>query len=99
VKVLYAAAPDSVMRGVDNVWWDEPAQLLYVAEDADDMGLDLLDLTGTVSPLLRLVGHQISELAGPTLNPARTHLYFSSQRGTSGPGMTFEVTGEFPSAV
>jgi hypothetical protein len=99
VKVLYAAGPDAVMRGVDNVWWDEPAQLLYVAEDADDMGLDLLDLAGTVSPLLRLVGHQISELAGPTLNPARTHLYFSSQRGTGGPGMTFEVTGEFPSAV
>ena len=58
-----------------------------------------LDLAGTASPLLRVTGQASSEVAGPTLNPARTHLYFSSQRGTSGPGITYEVTGEFPSAV
>jgi secreted PhoX family phosphatase len=99
LKVLYAAAGGGNLRGVDNLWWDAPAELLYVAEDGDDMELNVLDLTGRVSPLLRVTGHAASEIAGPTLTPDRSRLYFSSQRGTSGPGMTFEVTGEFPSAV
>jgi hypothetical protein len=43
------------------------------------------------------VGHDGSELAGPTLNPARTTLHVSSQRGATGSGLgiSYAITGPF----
>lgn len=100
LRVLYRPGSDPVLRGVDNLWWDEPAGLLYVAEDGDDMQVVALDLTGAVAPLLQVVGHDGSEVTGPVLDPRRTTLQFSSQRGVGGqtPGVTFAVRGEFPTA-
>jgi uncharacterized protein len=69
---------------------------LFVAEDSDNLELVRFTLTGdiwTALPFVRLIGHDSSEVAGPALNAAGTHLYFSSQRGRDGKnGMTFEVT-------
>jgi len=44
--------------------------------------------------VMRLVGHDDSEITGPAVSPDGTRLYFSSQRGTAGKseeGITFEV--------
>jgi secreted PhoX family phosphatase len=86
------------LRGVDNIWWDETGQLMYVAEDGDDLELYVVAVDGSMAPILQLVGHDGSEIAGPTLTPDRSTLYFSSQRGTDGNGITFAVTGPFPTA-
>ncbi|HJL19234.1 MAG TPA: DUF839 domain-containing protein [Sandaracinaceae bacterium LLY-WYZ-13_1] len=43
--------------------------------------------------LLQVTGHDRSE--GPAFDPSGTRLYFSSQRGSEGRGVTFEVTGPF----
>jgi secreted PhoX family phosphatase len=49
---------------------------------------------GTSQAVMRLVGHDDSEITGPAVSPDGTRLYFSSQRGTAGKseeGITFEV--------
>lgn len=82
---------------------DEPDNLtisalgdILVAEDAGNLEIGVLRIeAGTSQPLMRLVGHDDSEVTGPALSPDGTRLYFSSQRGTSGSsngGITFEIT-------
>ena len=98
MREIYRAGDASTLHGVDNLWWDEPSQRLFVAEDGDDMELMVLDRTGRTTPLLQLTGHDGSEITGPTMDPRRTTLHFSSQRGASGTnaGVTYAVTGPFP---
>lgn len=98
MREIYRPTADSTLRGVDNLWWDEPSQRLFVAEDGDDMELIVLDLEGATTPLLQVTGHDGSEITGPTMDPRRTTLLFSSQRGLTGTGtgITFAVTGPFP---
>ena len=70
-----------------------------MAEDSDDLQIVLIDPAGNPLPLLQLVGHDDSEVAGPAFSPDGTRLYFSSQRGTAGDsasGITFEISGPFP---
>ncbi len=99
LRVLYDddTASDPLLTGVDNIV-AAPSGELLVAEDGGDMQLVWLDRTGNVRPLLQVVGHDDSELAGPAFDPSGTRLYFSSQRGTDGlrtTGVTFEVRGPF----
>jgi hypothetical protein len=96
LHVLYEAAldPSRQLTGVDNVGASIGGDIL-VAEDGGNMELVLLTPTGVASPLLRVVGQDRSELAGPAFDPHRgDHLYFSSQRG-NGTGITYEVSGPF----
>src|SRR5262249_2524456 len=86
-----------VLTGVDNVAIAPNGDVL-VAEDGGHMQIVALSATGAVYPILQVVGHRDSEIAGPAFDPSRTHLYFSSQRGPHGDlreGITFEVTGPF----
>ncbi|MDQ0035097.1 secreted PhoX family phosphatase [Variovorax boronicumulans] len=84
---------------------DEPDNLtisalgdILVAEDAGNLEIGVLRMeSGTSQPLVRLVGHDDSEVVGPALSPDGKRLYFSSQRGTGGAGITFEIT--LPSAA
>jgi len=100
LEVVYDAARHAVppLRGIDNLAvtpWGE----LLVAEDGAGLRLARLRFDGRVMPLLQLVGHDRSEVAGPAFSPDGRRLYFSSQRGTSGrpeDGVTFEITGPFP---
>lgn len=96
LRVVYDAKadPDGPLRGVDNLVVSQVGETL-VAEDGDDMQLCLLSPHGQAAPFLQLVGHEGSEIAGPAFSPDGTRLYFSSQRGTDGRGVTFEVTGPF----
>ena len=59
------------------------------------MELVLLTITGIAVPLVIVEGQSGSELAGPAFDPSRTRLYFSSQRGTDGFGITYEIEGPF----
>jgi secreted PhoX family phosphatase len=97
MREIYRATDASELHGVDNLWWDEPSQRLLVAEDGGDMQLISLDQHGDTAPLLQVLGHDGSEITGPALNPQRTTLHFSSQRGVAGTnaGVTYAVTGPF----
>jgi secreted PhoX family phosphatase len=96
MRVLYDAATASnpALTGVDNLTVS-PAGDIYVAEDGGDMQVVMLTPFGTVAPFLQVVGHNGSELCGPAFNPSGSHFYFSSQRGSDGRGVTFEITGPF----
>ncbi len=82
------------LRGVDNITMAHSKDL-YVAEDGDDMEICVITPEGVVATFLQLEGHAGSELTGVAFNPAGNRLYFSSQRGTDGAGVTFEVRGPF----
>jgi secreted PhoX family phosphatase len=90
VSVVYDAATSTspALTGVDNIT-ATPGGGLYVAEDAGDMQIVLLD-GNRVEPVVQVVDVEGSELAGPAFSPDGTRLYFSSQRN---PGRTYEVTG------
>jgi secreted PhoX family phosphatase len=85
--------PGMTLGGVDNVTVAGSRDLV-VAEDGGNMELVLLTPSGVVSPLLRVTGQEGSELTGPAFAPG-DRLYFSSQRGGTGAGITYEVTGPF----
>jgi uncharacterized protein len=97
--VLYDAADfgaDPPLSGVDNVVVSGAGDL-YVAEDGGNMEINLITPDRVVSPFVRYVGNDDSEITGPVFDPSGTRLYFSSQRGPApiGPGITFEVRGPF----
>ena len=49
-----------------------------------------------VVPILRVIGQDRSELAGPAFDPMGRRLYVSSQRGgPMGTGVTYEIEGPF----
>jgi secreted PhoX family phosphatase len=99
--IIYDAAligSEAPLRRPDNVTVHATSGDIYVAEDADDLQLVLLaDRRGQriAAPFLELDGHRGSEIAGPAFSPDGRRLYFSSQRGIDGAGMTFEVSGPF----
>ncbi|HYH96838.1 MAG TPA: translocation protein TolB, partial [Hyalangium sp.] len=86
--------PDSPLTGVDNVVVSQSGDL-YVAEDGGDMQLCIITPERVVAPFLQVVGHGGSELTGPAFSPGGDRLYFSSQRGSGGQGITYEVMGPF----
>jgi secreted PhoX family phosphatase len=93
--------PLPVLRGVDNLC--RRGGDLFVCEDMStlrypaDPEVCVVEPDGVTSVFLRAVGHRTSELTGAAFDPAGGRLYVSSQRGTAGAGVTFEVTGPFPS--
>jgi secreted PhoX family phosphatase len=94
-----AAVASPPLRGVDNITGTTGGDL-YVAEDGDNMEINVITPQGVVAPFLRLPGQDESEITGPAFSPDGRRLYFSSQRGTSGVatgsgGITYEVTGPF----
>jgi secreted PhoX family phosphatase len=80
---------------VDNLTASSRGDLI-VAEDGDDMELVLITPDREMAPLLRVVGQDASELAGPAFDPSGRRLYVSSQRGgPDGFGITYEIRGPF----
>ena len=86
------------LTGVDNIVVESGSGDLFVAEDGGNMEIVLITAQGAVSPFLRLVGHDGSEITGPCFSPQGDRLFFSSQRGTNGAGVTYMVTGPFRGA-
>jgi uncharacterized protein len=96
VEVVYDAGllDDPPLTGVDNVTV-APSGDLYVCEDGGDMELVLITPDRVVTPFLRVLGQDGSELAGVVFDPSGTRMYLSSQSGLGGGGATYEVTGPF----
>ncbi len=85
------------LTGVDNVTVNGLGDVL-VAEDEGNMEIVAITPSGNVRPLVRVEGHEDSEVTGPAFSPDLSRLYFSSQRGAKGSawdGVTYEVTGPF----
>lgn len=98
IRELYHRASDPVgqLGGVDNMAVTPNGELL-VAEDGGNMEIVWLTSEGFGLALLRVVGQPFSELTGPAFDPQGKRLYFSSQRGPDGHGITYEVRGPFRS--
>lgn len=96
LEVLYSpeAFPGAPLRNVDNVTVARSGDIV-VAEDGDDLQLCVLTPERGVFAIAQVGGHMGSELAGPAFSPDGTRLYFSSQRGNDGRGVTYEVRGPF----
>ena len=103
LSVVYdwTTSANPVFRGVDNI--GVRGGDVFVCEDLSTIGrpedptICVIEPSGAVSVFLRAVGHRQSELTGAAFTPAGDRLYFSSQRGSDGKGVTYEVTGPFPS--
>ncbi len=80
--------------GVDNVTVGAQGEVL-VAEDNGHMRIVAVPADGHPYPVVQIEGHRGSELCGPAFDPSGRRLYFSSQRGPDGRGVTFELTGPF----
>ncbi len=96
LEVLYdvQTSDNPILSGVDNVVITPTGDVL-IAEDGDDMQIVVLTDEGGVAPLLQMIGHDQSEIAGPAFDPSYQRLYFSSQRGSLGKssgGITYEVS-------
>lgn len=96
IRVVYDdnTSPTPVLTGVDNIVGATSGDL-FVAEDGGNMELVLIEPSGAVSVFLRVMNQSGSEITGPAFNAAGNRLYFSSQRGGNGNGITYEVIGPF----
>jgi len=99
LSVIYdkETSPNPILSGVDNVTVSQDGELI-ISEDGGDLQVVAITALGRLLPLAQLVGHDDSEVTGPAFSPDGTRLYFSSQRGTggtSGDGLTYEITGPF----
>lgn len=95
LSIVYADSVGSQpLAGVDNITASGDGEL-FVAEDSSRMALCLITAGGGVSRFLRFVGHEGSEVTGPAFTPDGSRLYLSSQRGTAGEGVTYEISGPF----
>ena len=85
--------PDNISVG--------PSGSLVVAEDSGNMELVAVSKKmRKMFPILRVIGHNNSEITGPSFTEDFTRLYFSSQRGRDGEhGITYEVRGPFSSIL
>ena len=85
--------PDNISVG--------PSGSLVVAEDSGNMELVAVSKKmRKMFPILRVIGHNNSEITGPSFTEDFTRLYFSSQRGRDGKhGITYEVRGPFSSIL
>lgn len=78
-----------------------PKGNILVSEDPGGLWTEYLELwiinhnTKQAHPFLQVHGHFGSELAGVAFSPNGRKLYFSSQRGVDGRGITYEVSGNF----
>jgi secreted PhoX family phosphatase len=104
IAVLYepSAAPGAPLSGVDNITAHPATGDLYVCEDGGNMEICLIgSVAGAdqVAVFLRVTGQSGSELTGVAFSPDGSRMYFSSQRGTSGTGITYEVSGPFRTTI
>ncbi len=84
-----------VLTGVDNVIVEGEHNHVIVAEDGGNLEAVAITPDFDIAPLLRLqeAGNVGSEVTGLAFNPARTRLYFNSQRGSTLPLALPELPG------
>lgn len=96
VSVLYdgRALTSPPIVGVDNLTVSCCGDVL-VAEDGGSMQIVAIVPGGSTVPLVQVTGQPESEITGPAFDPSGTRLYFSSQRGNGGDGITYVIEGPF----
>jgi secreted PhoX family phosphatase len=85
------------LNDVDNVTVSPGGDIL-VAEDGAQMRIVVIRPGFEPFELIKVLGHERSEICGPAFSPDGSRLYFSSQRGSDGSGAngrTYEVRGPF----
>ena len=85
------------LTDIDNITVSSDGDVL-VADASGDMQIVAITPQRKLIPIVQVVGHISSEIAGPAFTPLGDRLYFSSQRGetgSDGDGLTFEITGPF----
>ncbi len=100
LTILYDAATtvNAPLTGVDNITAHPASGDLFIGEDGGNMEICMIAWVNGVrqiTPFLRITGQSGSEITGPAFSPDGTRLYLSSQRGTNGNGITYEITGPF----
>lgn len=103
-EVIYS--PDlvkpGILTGVDNLFVSPFSGDVFVAEDGGSMDLVLLaapvglpTAPRVAAPFVTIDGQKGSEITGPAMSPDGRRMYLSSQRGTNGSGITYEISGPF----
>ncbi|MGI9645351.1 MAG: alkaline phosphatase PhoX [Ilumatobacteraceae bacterium] len=101
VEVLHDCVlhPEQPLDAVDNIVVHHRTGDIFVAEDGGNMELCSIerraDGSRRVGAFLRIEGQDASEVTGPGFTPDGRRLYVSSQRGSDGRGITYEITGRF----
>ncbi len=104
VQLRFQGGGSTALSGVDNLWVDEPSGALLIAEDGGDMQVLAVMPDDTLIELVKIVGHDGSEMTGPCFSPDGQRFYFNSQRAPVGAdgalfdlplGATYEVSGPF----
>ena len=99
LQIIYSGTPEQpelyALNRPDNITVTQFGDIL-ASEDGGNLEICVVRPDGTSQAVLRLLGHDKSEITGPAITPDGRRLYFSSQRGTSSEstgleGMTFEV--------
>jgi uncharacterized protein len=97
LQVIYSGdmtRPDQyTINKPDNITVTAFGEVL-ASEDGGNLEIGVVRSDGTSQVVMRLTGHDGSEITGPALSPDGSRLYFSSQRGTTGKsenGVTFEI--------
>lgn len=85
----------ATLNGLDGITPGLNPKDILVAEDGGDMQVVSLSSDGRVTPVLQVPGQLNSEITGVAFDPSGTRLYFSSQRGFDGNGITYEISGPF----
>lgn len=111
-RVIYDL--DAPLNGVDQLIVDPVLSNIFVAEDAGNMEIVVINPRGNTAPFLRVEGHDGSEISGLAFSPDLSRLYFSSQRAPTPKtmrqldptvnddntvGVVYEVTGPFIGAA
>jgi secreted PhoX family phosphatase len=89
---------EPILDAVDNIVVTPGGDVVVAEDKTGEQDMVAIRPNGEILHMLRLTGHDASELTGPAFSPDGRHFFFNSQRGTnaSGPGLggiTYRVTG------
>lgn len=100
VRVIYDDDwfEDPILDSVDNIVVTPGGDVVVAEDKTGEQDMVAIRPNGELVHMLRLTGHDASELTGPAFSPDGRHFFFNSQRGTSasGPGqggITYRVSG------
>ncbi len=100
VEQIYRGTDEEIVLGEpDNVTVTSFGDVLICEDQGEEQQVVLLTPDGVIAPILQLTGQPGSECAGAAMNPKGDRLYVSSQRGGSGGGITYEISGPFRTAA
>lgn len=102
VRVIYDDNwyEEPILDSVDNIVVTPGGDVVVVEDKSGEQDVVAIRPNGELVHLLRLTGHEASELTGPAFSPDGRHFFVNSQRGTRASlpgvgGVTFQITGDW----